>query len=161
MCKIGIGEGISVIYTIGYEGLTIGEFTDILKAHAIKILVDVRELPLSRKRGFSKNILSNAVEEVGIKYIHKRELGAPREVRHALRRTDDWAAYCTAYEKVLKNNQESLISLSKLSNSSRVCLMCFEEDYKACHRSLITERMIAIGLTKSVSHLDLKKRRLV
>lgn len=57
---------VSMLHTIGYEGLTIGEFLDILSIHNIDLVVDVRELPLSRKRGFSKKVLAHKLGENGI-----------------------------------------------------------------------------------------------
>jgi uncharacterized protein (DUF488 family) len=148
-----------VIYTIGYEGLSTGEFTDILQAHAIGVLIDVRELPLSRKKGFSKRSLSKIVTNIEVQYIHMRELGAPREVRHCLRETGDWSTYCKAYKDVLAKQSEALMKIASLAKSRRVCLMCFEDDYKQCHRSLITEKMQAVGLVKRVSHLNPRKEK--
>jgi uncharacterized protein (DUF488 family) len=148
-----------VIYTIGYEGLTTGEFTDILQAHAIDVLIDVRELPLSRKKGFSKNLLSKLVTVLDIQYTHMRELGAPREIRHNLRETGDWLTYCKAYISVLQEQGQALEKIASLAKSLRVCLMCFEEDYKVCHRSLITEKMLSVDLVKRVNHLNTKKEK--
>jgi uncharacterized protein (DUF488 family) len=148
-----------VIYTIGYEGLSIGEFIDILQAHAVEILIDVRELPLSRKKGFSKNSLALTVTSLDIQYVHMRELGAPRQIRHHLRATSNWIEYCKSYQDVLKNQSEALRKIANLSKSHRVCLMCFEEDYQTCHRSLITNKMISIGLIKDVNHLNPKREK--
>lgn len=147
------------MYTIGYEGLTIGEFTDILQAHAIDVLIDVRELPLSRKKGFSKNLLSKTVTNLEIQYMHMRELGAPRKVRHSLRETGDWLLYCKGYSNVLEEQTQALKKIALLAKTQRVCLMCFEEDYKTCHRSLITEKMLAVGLVKRINHLNTRKEK--
>ncbi len=78
-------EAKSVIYTIGYEGKTVSNFIDILQKHGIKLLVDVRELPLSRKNGFSKTKLKEALNKVGIEYVSFKELGAPKDLRHELK----------------------------------------------------------------------------
>lgn len=144
----------TVIYTIGYEGLTPGEFLDILNAHDIQILIDVRELPLSRKPGFSKRALSELVEEAGLQYIHIQSLGAPRTVRHALRETSDWESYCFGYKNHLSQQEQYLDLLVELSRESRVCLMCFEADYSTCHRSLITERLEKNRKINRTNHLD-------
>lgn len=144
----------SVIYTIGYEGLTPGEFLDILNAHNIQVLVDVRELPLSRKPGFSKRSLSNLLEEAGIEYVHVQSLGAPREVRHALRQTNNWKTYRIRYEKHLNNQSESLDLLVNRSKTLRVCLMCFEADHTTCHRSIITSKLERNKQVSRTNHLD-------
>jgi uncharacterized protein (DUF488 family) len=46
---------MTTLYTIGYEGTDIDRFVATLKAVGVQLLADVRALPLSRKRGFSKN----------------------------------------------------------------------------------------------------------
>jgi uncharacterized protein (DUF488 family) len=149
------------ICTIGYEGLSIDEFIDILHAHGVKALVDVRELPLSRKPGFSKKVLTLALEQEGIKYIHMRNLGAPREVRHNLREDGNWGTYCQQYQSVLDKNEDSLVEIKELSKQFRIVLLCFERDFSICHRSLITNRMQQIGLVSKVRHLHPQKEKIV
>ncbi|MDR1430587.1 MAG: DUF488 domain-containing protein, partial [Propionibacteriaceae bacterium] len=51
-------------------------------------LVDVRQTPISRKRGLSKTALGAALSEAGIDYIHLRELGNPRDNRDGYRQGD-------------------------------------------------------------------------
>jgi uncharacterized protein (DUF488 family) len=149
------------ISTIGYEGLSTDEFIDILHAHGIKALVDVRELPLSRKPGFSKKVLASALEKEDINYIHMRNLGAPREVRHSLKENGNWETYCKQYQLVLDNNEDSLVELKELSSHFRIALLCFERDFSTCHRSLITNRMQQIGLISKVRHLHPQKEKIV
>ena len=79
---------MSAILTIGYEGASIEEFVTTLKLAEIDVLIDVRDVPISRKRGFSKGALSSTVEAVGIKYLHLRDLGDPKPGREAARRGD-------------------------------------------------------------------------
>ena len=71
------------ILTIGYEGSDIESFMERIILAEVEVLVDVRELPLSRKRGFSKVKLREAVEAVGIEYLHFRDLGDPKPGRDA------------------------------------------------------------------------------
>ena len=70
------------IYTIGYEGIDIDDFLYLLQNHNIETVVDIRELPLSRKQGFSKNILSNHLNLKGYEYIHIPQLGCPKPIRN-------------------------------------------------------------------------------
>src|SRR4051794_20207544 len=72
------------IFTIGYEGTTIGEFIAALEAAGVERVIDVRALPLSRRPGFSKSPLRAALEEMGIEYLHLKALGTPAKT--ALRR---------------------------------------------------------------------------
>lgn len=146
-----------MLYTIGYEGLDAARFVQELKDRNIHILVDVREMPLSRKKGFSKNGLAATVLAEGIEYRHMRELGAPREVRHRLKATGDWAEYCIGYESHLAGCDVVLANLAELAKSEEICLMCFEADYRECHRSLITETLSARNLVSGVTHLSPQK----
>ena len=131
------------LMTIGYEGMTLRAFLDILKHCRISTLVDVRELPISRKPGFAKVALSTALESDGIKYEHLVELGCPRNVRHAYREDGDWSRYTRQYRTYLQTKENALSQLWQLMQHSRCCLMCFEEDFNFCHRSFIAEKMIS------------------
>src|SRR5689334_14565824 len=73
------------IFTIGYEGSTVGEFLEALKKAGVERVIDVRALPLSRRPGFSKTPLRLALGEVGIEYVHLKALGTPSEGRTAAR----------------------------------------------------------------------------
>ena len=77
------------LMTIGYEGMALKEFLHVLECCQVSMLVDVRELPISRKPGFAKAALSTALAERGIKYEHLANLGCPRDVRHAYRDDGD------------------------------------------------------------------------
>ena len=73
------------IFTIGYEGATQGEFLAALEAAGVKRIIDVRAVPNSRRPGFSKTPLRNALAEAGIDYVHLRALGTPADGRAAAR----------------------------------------------------------------------------
>ena len=74
---------MSVVYTIGYEGTDIDRFVATLKAVGVRRLADVRALPLSRKKGFSKNKLAERLQTEGIDYLPFRQLGDPKPGRDA------------------------------------------------------------------------------
>ena len=73
------------IATIGYEGTTIDSFVAALRYASVDVLIDVRDLPLSRKKGFSKNGLAEILAASGIEYVHLRGLGDPKSGRNAAR----------------------------------------------------------------------------
>jgi uncharacterized protein (DUF488 family) len=142
------------LMTIGYEGLTLPEFLNILKRCRVTMLVDVRELAISRKPGFAKAALSAAVQQDGVKYEHLVELGCPREVRHHYRDDGDWSQYTRKYKAYLDTQEAVLVRLWSLMQDDRCCLMCFEEDFNFCHRSFIAERMVRrADLPMRVQHL--------
>ena len=73
------------IFTIGYEGATVGEFVDALQKAGVERVIDIRALPLSRRPGFSKTPLRGALAEAGIEYVHLKALGTPADGRAAAR----------------------------------------------------------------------------
>src|SRR4028119_55833 len=73
------------IFTIGYEGATQAELVAALRAAGVERVIDVRAVPLSRKPGFSKNVLAAGLAEAGIGYVHLKALGTPPEGRGGAR----------------------------------------------------------------------------
>lgn len=125
------------IYTIGYEGLSIDEFISLLKAYDIETVVDIRELPLSRKPGFSKTALSNTLRLTGLEYIHTAALGCPKAVRDQYREDGNWQLYTKGFTKYLSTQTQAIASLSMLARTSSCALLCFEADFNFCHRSMV------------------------
>lgn len=144
---------ISNLYTVGYEGTDLQLFISCLTENRVAVLIDVRDFPGSRKRGFSKKTLAAELADAGIVYEHWRQLGAPREIRHELRQTRDWRKYTRAYSQILDVQEPTLTSLAARAHEDNVCLMCFERDYRECHRSLVTERLGNLTLTSQAVHL--------
>ncbi|MBM3616495.1 MAG: DUF488 domain-containing protein, partial [Alphaproteobacteria bacterium] len=101
------------LLTIGYEGTDIATFLTALRASGVEVLADVRELPLSRKPGFSKSALSVALEGVGIRYRHFRELGDPKAGRLATRAGD-----YTRFRKIFSAHWTAPIEWSVLNVSA-------------------------------------------
>ncbi len=92
---------IKKLYTIGYEGSALEDFIEALKDLGVTTVLDIRELPLSRKRGFSKTPLSTALAAVGIGYRHERALGCPPEIRNRLRSDGDYRRYFDSFNRYL------------------------------------------------------------
>lgn len=127
------------IFTVGYEGLTPRQFFDLIASSKIAMLIDVRELPLSRKKGFSKTALIGLCKRRGISYRHMSELGCPRHIRHEYRQDGDWATYTTQFKTHLSGQGKALTELAKLAADGRVCLLCFERDFNFCHRTYVAQ----------------------
>lgn len=126
------------IFTIGYEKTTQPELIAALQAAGVQRLIDVRAVPLSRKPGFSKNILKAGLAEAGIDYVHLKALGTPPEGREAARkgRRGDleriYAGQLDLPEAIVATAQMLELAAEKPS-----ALLCFERDPAACHRSLL------------------------
>jgi uncharacterized protein (DUF488 family) len=144
------------IFTIGYEGASLADFLRRLQVAGVSILLDVRELPLSRRRGFSKSQLAEHLQRHGIRYVHKRELGAPREIRHALRANGDYAGYFRRFRTYLETQSAVLQDVIDECVGA-VALMCFERNPEECHRSVVANELGKLVDIKPV-HLDVKER---
>lgn len=127
------------IYTIGYEGLDVAAFMSLLAENAIETVVDVREMPLSRKPGFSKKVLENALNLAGREYVHMVALGCPKPVRDRYREDGNWSRYTERFLEYLATQEDSVAELSALAATSDCALLCFEADYNHCHRSLVSD----------------------
>lgn len=146
-----------MIYTIGYEGSDLDDFLRTLHEAGVSTLIDVRDRAQSRKRGFSKTALSQALELQGINYLHLPDLGDPKEGREAAR-AGDFVKFRRIYTNVL-STQLAQVGISKIENLSKeqdVCLMCFERNPKECHRKMITDE-ISKNTSISIRHIGVRK----
>lgn len=125
------------VFTIGYEGLDIDAFMSLLAEHGIDTIVDVRELPLSRKPGFSKKALTNILNISGREYVHMVDLGCPKLVRDRYREDGNWKRYTEGFLKYLKTQDDAIVELSTLAATSNCALLCYEADSNFCHRSMV------------------------
>jgi uncharacterized protein (DUF488 family) len=126
------------IFTIGYEGATMDEFLTALRDAGVERVIDVRAVPNSRRPGFSKTPLRNALGEAGIDYVHLRALGTPADGRAAARasRHEDlkriYAGQLELPEAIAQGAE--MLDLAREKPSA---LLCYERDPAACHRTLL------------------------
>lgn len=141
------------VFTIGYEGIDIDAFVSLLSEHGIETVVDIRELPLSRKPGFSKKTLGNILNLSGYEYLHMVELGCPKPVRERYRDDGNWARYTEGFLAHLKTQEDAIAELAGLVASSNCALLCYEADYNFCHRSLVANAVRDYG-GAGVAHIQ-------
>lgn len=125
------------VWTIGYEGHSPESLILRLRGAKVQRLVDIRELPLSRKAGFSKRALALGLATAGIEYSHMRALGTPRAVRHEYKASGDHAAFRKAYLAHLKGERPAIEELERVASAERCALMCVEADPAECHRTVL------------------------
>ena len=126
------------LFTIGYSGRTLVDFLDDLEDAGVDAVVDVRELPLSRKRGFSKTALRGALAERGIEYVHLRAAGNPyrklkADIEHCL----------SLYRDHLDENPDVVCELEEALLGRRGALLCAEAEPACCHRSILVDQLRA------------------
>ena len=140
------------LYTIGYESADLTDFLAALKQVKTNVLLDVRELPMSRRKGFSKTALKEALAEVGIDYRHEKLLGSPKAVRHQLREDWNYKRFFKDYDKHLSQQMDLLEQLTE-EIKGNVALLCFEKDHTTCHRDSVVNELAKMLNLKPV-HLD-------
>lgn len=124
------------LFTIGYEGTTQAELIGVLQRAGVQRVIDVRAVPLSRKPGFSKNVLAADLKEAGIDYVHLKALGTPPEGREAARR-GKFDEMERIYAGQLETPEAAAQSahLVALTREKPSALLCFERDPSHCHRT--------------------------
>lgn len=134
------------VSTIGYEGTSIESFIRTLQAANITHLVDVRAVPVSRKKGFSKRKLEGCLSEAGILYSSLRGLGDPKPGRDAAK-----AGYYDEFRRIYRAHlksaeaQADLAEAITLAAQTNVCILCYERNPTECHRSIVAGEMKRIG----------------
>ena len=131
----------AVLFTIGYEGSDVESFISRLEQSRIRRVVDVREIPLSRKPGFSKNSLREKLEEEGIEYVHIQQLGSPKAIRNKLKEDEDYASFFGSFSTYLDEQQMAIDEAYRHVREATCCLMCFERMPSKCHRSIVAEKI--------------------
>ena len=129
----------ATLFTIGYQGAKLEQVVASLAAAQVSLLVDTRETPMSRRVEFRQRALAGALDDAGIRYVSIRALGAPKPLRAIA--ADDWAGFAHGYRERLALAREELERLIPIVASERVCLLCFEADPSACHRSLLAHEI--------------------
>lgn len=147
------------LYTIGYEGSAQGALFQTLLYHDIQSLLDIRELPQSRKPGLSKTALGQAAADYGIQYAHIRALGTPRDIRYQRKIDHDQTAFEESFLEYLATQDQAMKALVMRVIQDRCCLMCYEADARECHRWFVAERAVEMSDgSLTIVHLAVTER---
>ncbi|HKR24571.1 MAG TPA: DUF488 domain-containing protein [Allosphingosinicella sp.] len=131
------------VFTIGYEGATQAELVAALAAAGVRTVIDVRAVPMSRKPGFSKNVLAAGLREAGIDYVHLKALGTPPAGREAARK-GDLERFSRIYAAQLETPEAGAEAarMVALAEEQPSALLCFERDPAQCHRTPLREAVM-------------------
>jgi uncharacterized protein (DUF488 family) len=141
------------LLTVGYQGRSLPDLLGMLRANGVDRLLDVRERPLSRRKGFSATPLFEALRKADIAYEHGVGLGNPEPIR-VLWKQGELATGRKRYRDFLRSEQfERVAAVVELAHEERVCLLCFEGDYEQCHRSVIAEEAVQLEPALTLRHL--------
>ena len=146
----------TILYTIGYEGISFEEYLNKLILNDVKLLCDVRKNSLSMKYGFSKNQLKGACEKLGIKYVHIPDLGIDSDKRQTLNCQNDYDKLFASYEKTTLKEKKTAMKqvLDLVSENKRVAITCFEAHHCQCHRGTLAKAITQLPEWKyELNHL--------
>lgn len=146
----------TILFTIGYEGISLEEYLKRLLQNDVKLLVDVRNNPLSMKFGFSKNQLKKYCESLGINYIHFPEVGIQSDKRQQLNSQVDYDRLFSYYKKenLPKTKSAQIEILNLLKENKRIALTCFEANTCQCHRTHLAESIAKLkGFEYEIKHI--------
>jgi uncharacterized protein (DUF488 family) len=141
----------ATVFTIGYERRSQDGLVRDLAQAGVSLLADVRELPLSRRQGFSKTALGRALEEAGIGYAHYRALGNLKPYRDAWKRGDSAAGAAGYLAHIGGDSSEAVDTLAVRVAEGGVCLLCVEHEPERCHRALLAD-----SLRERLGELDVR-----
>jgi uncharacterized protein (DUF488 family) len=138
------------VVTIGHSTRTIDEFVEILRAHGVEVLVDIRTVPKSRHNPqFNRDALEPALSKAGIRYVYMPGLGGLRHSRkdsiNAGWRNASFRGYADYMQTPeFARHLEELIAIEKEGRT--VAIMCAEAVPWRCHRSLVADALLVRGI---------------
>jgi uncharacterized protein (DUF488 family) len=139
---------MSTIHTIGHSTRPIDEFIEILRAHGVEQLVDIRTVPKSRHNPqFAQDALSESLTDAGIAYVYLKDLGGlrPKQANsvNAGWRNQSFRNYADYIQT--ETFTEAVEGLIALAEEAHTAIMCAEAVPWRCHRSLVGDALLVRG----------------
>lgn len=137
------------VISVGYEKRSMAEFIGVLSAYHVSTLLDVRKVPQSRRKGFSKTALAEHLTSAGITYVHLSVAGNPyyrekNDIESCLAR---YAGYLSEHDEVIEQVASQLVEGS-------VAILCYEREHRHCHRSILLDALQLHGYKIDVINVD-------
>lgn len=149
-----INRSEEALYTIGYEGLSIEAFINLLIEHNVERVIDVRGNPNSRKRDFAKKSFAESLSKAGIEYVGMSEIGVPNKIKREYLKANRKEELFEWYEKnVLSKNLDKVETVSSLAREVNSALVCYEADPNDCHRSHLAKFCQEATPSLKISHI--------
>jgi len=134
----------TVVYAIGHSTRTIDDFIEILQAHSISMLVDIRTIPKSRHNPqFNEEPLKAGLEAKCITYMHFKELGGLRKAKKDSINTGWQNASFRGFADYMQTREfaSAIRQLMRMARLGRTVLLCAEGNPFRCHRSLVADAL--------------------
>ncbi len=141
------------IFTIGHSTRDLADFSRVLQAHEIRILVDIRAFPASRRHPhFNREHLELWLPEIGLEYVWEKDLGGMRKQQMPPEQSPNIALH----EESFRNYADYMLSeqfrlaierLVDLAAKRRTAIMCAEQNFAQCHRRFVSDYLVNCGHT--------------
>jgi len=135
-----------VVFTIGHSTRTLEEFVELLGVYGVTLLVDVRTVPRSKHNPqFNKETLPSSLKPYRVRYIHMPEIGGLRHPKHDSVNLAWKNSGFRGYADYMQTQEftDNLLKIISLARENRLTLMCAEALPWRCHRSLISDALMA------------------
>jgi uncharacterized protein (DUF488 family) len=139
------GKSQATVFTIGHSTRTIEEFIEILRAHGVRRVVDVRSIPRSRHNPqFNHESLARHLRAARIGYVHLKKLGGLRHAKADSKNLGWHNASFRGFADYMQTDEflAGLGRLEKLAATKPSAIMCAEAVPWRCHRSLIADALV-------------------
>lgn len=149
---------MTTIYAIGHSTRPLEKFIEILQAHGVTRLADIRTIPQSRHNPqFNRESLESELPKAGIQYQHLKELGGLRRAAKASINTGWENAGFRGYADYMQTREfaSAIRNLMAIAKGERVAIMCAEGNPFRCHRSLVADALTVRGVR--VLHISSRK----
>ncbi|WP_224362951.1 DUF488 domain-containing protein [Hyalangium versicolor] len=147
------------IYTVGHSTRPVEELEELLHAHGIQTLVDIRTVPRSRTNPqFNQDIFPRTLARADIRYVHLPRLGGLRRTSKDSPNTGWRNTSFRGYADYMQTEEfaRGLKELRELTVDGPLALMCAEAVRWRCHRSLVADALYARGV--EVRHITSRIR---
>jgi uncharacterized protein (DUF488 family) len=149
-----------IILTIGHSTRATEDFIDLLRAHGVQLIVDVRTIPRSRRNPqFNEDTLAASLKDSGIDYVRLKELGGLRRPKKDSQnmgwRNESFRGFADYMQT--PEFEAGINELVRLARDRTVAVMCAEALPWRCHRSLVADALVVRGI--KVEHIMTLKKR--
>lgn len=152
---------MSTTYTLGHSTRDLADFSRILQAHEIRLLVDIRAFPMSRRYPhFNRDHLELWLPEIGTDYLWEKDLGGRRKKQMPAEQSPNIALRNDSFRNyadymLTSPFQSAIERLLERAASQRTAIMCAEAVYFHCHRMLVSDYLVSKG--HQVLHIQNEK----
>ena len=144
---------MATILTIGHSTRDLADFSRVLQAHDVRLLVDIRAFPMSRRHPhFNRENLERWLPEIGCDYVWEQDLGGRRGQQMPPEQSPNIALRNPSFRNyadymLSEKFRQAIQRLVEFAGKDNTAIMCAEQLYFRCHRMLVSDFLVAQGHT--------------